>query len=387
MSKPKRNMKLYPRGTKTDLELRMEEKKIQLQGKWNTYLKEEKTILKKGISHERKIIKSDGNMEVHEQCTKCGKWKALYDFNLRSDFMEKESSKESINNDVKNPCRDCCKITRVEKMEIDPDQYITRLLYNYPKLTLEWYQQQIYKNGGLVSSISGIPLQSSSSGCWQVSIQNNRRDLDHFPEHCEIIALEENIPQHDAIPDLRKAYTELYYCMLQQIVNPDSKEDELLHSKIWEDRYKLKPRQSGVESKSHNADDGKISTEYDRELQQKHLKSMFTCDTKAAYNRDKQSKREVNEDERIKQNHMFAIGQKQNWKCYISGIKFSMNRNSWNYPSLERLDNTKNHTLENTVLICRLLNTSDKAQWTREKLKYALKCQKIVDIPYEINTL
>lgn len=47
MSKPKRNMKLYPRGTKTDTELRMEDKKIQLQTKWNKDLTEEKKIPKK----------------------------------------------------------------------------------------------------------------------------------------------------------------------------------------------------------------------------------------------------------------------------------------------------------------------------------------------------
>jgi hypothetical protein len=56
MSKPKRNMKKYPRGTKTDTEVRMEDKKIQIQTKWNNDLKEEKTIPKKGNSHERKIV-------------------------------------------------------------------------------------------------------------------------------------------------------------------------------------------------------------------------------------------------------------------------------------------------------------------------------------------
>jgi len=140
--KPKRKMKLYPRGKSTDTELRMEEKKKQLQTKWNNDLKdlkEEKKILKKGISHERIIIRVHGNIEVHEQCIRCGNWKPLYEYILRSDFMEKESSKESIN----NPCRDCCKITGVEKMENNPEKYIIRLLYNYPKLTKKWYEEQL----------------------------------------------------------------------------------------------------------------------------------------------------------------------------------------------------------------------------------------------------
>jgi len=88
----------------------------------------------------------------------------------------------------------------------------------------------------------------------------------------------------------------------------------------------------------------------------------------------------VNKDERIKEKDMFSIGKKQEWRCFKSGVKLSINRNSWNYPSLERLDNTKNHTLDNTVLICRLLNTSDIAQWTKDKLTYALKYQKLVEI-------
>lgn len=379
--KPLRKMKLYPRGKKTDTELRMEDKKIQLQTKWKTDLTEEKKIPKKGNSHERKIVIIDGIIEVHEQCVRCNEWKALYDFDLRSSFMDKKSSKESIN----NPCRECCKIKRVEKMENNPDQYIIRLLYNYPKLSIEWYHQQITKNGGLFSSISGIPIQSLSCGSWQTSIQNNRRDLEHLPEHCEIIALEENIPQHSAILDLRTAYTELYSRMLQQRIEPDSIEEQFSHSKIWEDRYKLTPKQSGVESKSRV--NGKITKEYDREVQQKHLKSMFTRDTKSAYTRDKKSKREVNEEGRIKEKDMFFIGQRQGWKCFKSGVKLSTNRNSWNYPSLERLDNTKNHTLENTVLICRLLNTSDIAQWTTTKLNYALKYQKLVDIPSYIKNM
>ena len=111
---------------------------------------------------------------------------------------------------------------------------------------------------------------------------------------------------------------------------------------------------------------------------------MFTSATKAVYQHDKTSKRTVNKDVRIKEGNMFAIGKKQGWRCFKSGVKLSMNRNSWNYPSLERLDNSKNHTLDNTVLICRLLNTSDIAQWTTEKLNYALKHQKLVEIPNTI---
>ena len=111
---------------------------------------------------------------------------------------------------------------------------------------------------------------------------------------------------------------------------------------------------------------------------------MFTCDAKAAYARDKNSKRELNEKDRIYGQDVFNIGQKQKWRCFKSGVKLSMNRNSWNYPSLERLDNSLNHTIQNTVLICRLLNSNDQAQWTTQKINYALKYQKLVCVPKEI---
>lgn len=374
-------MKLYPLGQKTDTELRMEKKKEEIINKWKITLhKEEKTI--PGRNHERKIIITNDNPIVLEKCSLCNEFKPLYDYYLRNNYMDVESSKENINNDEKNPCRECSKLTRKEKINNNTDAYITRLLYNYPKLTKKWYQDQIEKNGGLFSSIIGVPLTAASSGCWQVSIQNNRRDLEHLPENCEIISLEENIPQHNAIPDLKIAFTELFTEMVEQLKEPDSKKIIDDHSRMWEDRYKLTPAESGIKIKSR--ENGKISKEYDRELQQKHLKSMFTCDAKAAYARDKNSKRQINENERIYEKDVFNIGQKQAWKCFKSGVKLSMNRNSWNYPSLERLDNSLNHTNQNTVLICRLLNSTDRAQWSSEKLNYALKYQKLVDVPDEI---
>lgn len=371
-------MKLYPRGQKTDTEIRMEERKNKLINKWKQTLTNNDVV----INDKRKIIIIENDPIVIELCKKCNEWKPLYDYYLRNNYLNVESSKESINNDEKNPCHDCSKLTRKEKMNNNPEAYIIRLLYNYPKLTKEWYKEQIKKNGGLFSSIIGVPLTESSSGCWQVSIQNNRRDLEHLPENCEIISLEENIPQHNAIPDLKIAFTELFTDIIKQLKEPDDKQTIENHSKLWEERYKLSPYDSGIKIKSR--ENGKISKEYDRELQQKHLKSMFTCDAKAAYARDKNSKRELNEKDRIYGEDVFNIGQKQKWRCFKSGVKLSMNRNSWNYPSLERLDNSLNHTIQNTVLICRLLNSNDQAQWTTQKINYALKYQKLVCVPKEI---
>ena len=60
-------------------------------------------------------------------------------------------------------------------------------------------------------------------------------------------------------------------------------------------------------------------------------------------------------------------------KCYYTGIPFSTDRDSWKFWSLERLDNNKNHTDENTVFICRIFNTTGGLN--RKKLLYALDNQ------------
>jgi hypothetical protein len=124
--KKKRIMKLYPKGVKTDTEIKMENIKNELLAKWKKDIPLNtipNIISKKGNSHERKIILIDDNPIVQEQCIKCQEWKPLYDFYLRKNYMELLSSKESINNDSKNPCHKCSILTRKEKAD-NPEIYI-----------------------------------------------------------------------------------------------------------------------------------------------------------------------------------------------------------------------------------------------------------------------
>ena len=375
---PHKTKKRYPHGVLTGKELKLIQKKQEIKDKWKKELSlEEKIIPKKGLSHERRIVVTDGEPEVHECCVNCNVWKPLYKFYMCGKFLDMESTKESIRNDSQHPCIECIKEIRAEQIKNDPDSYIKRLLYNYPKLDIKWYRNQIKKNGGLFSSILNVPIYESSGIDWQVSVQNNRRDLEHLPEHCIVISLEENVAQHNAIPDLKLAFTNLFTGMLEEMKNPDTSKMRKEFSNQWKKRFKMTPRESGVKAK-------RCEKEYIKECYFKHLRTMFTSDSKRAYANDKASKRlPSKEEERIYADDMFSIGEKQEWRCYYSGHKISMNRNDWNYPSLERLDNTLNHTINNnTVLICRLLNTS--GQWSKEKLHFAIKCQKLVDIPDDI---
>jgi hypothetical protein len=70
----------------------------------------------------------------------------------------------------------------------------------------------------------------------------------------------------------------------------------------------------------------------------------------------------------------------QNFKCYYTGIPFSQDRDNWRYFSLERLDNTLNHTDKNSVFICRMFNTA--GQLNRKKILTALLSQ--IHIPLSI---
>ena len=72
---------------------------------------------------------------------------------------------------------------------------------------------------------------------------------------------------------------------------------------------------------------------------------------------------------------------KQDFKCYYTGIPFSKDRDNWRYFSLERLDNTLNHTNENSAFICRMFNTA--GQLNRKKILTALLSQ--IHIPLSID--
>jgi hypothetical protein len=90
--------------------------------------------------------------------------------------------------------------------------------------------------------------------------------------------------------------------------------------------------------------------------------------------KDKDSKRNPNiEPCNLTVESMYQQLIKQDCKCHYTGIPFSLNRDTWNYFSCERLDNSKNHTVENCVFICRMLN--GKAQFNRKKILTSLLSQ------------
>ena len=308
---PCKTKKRYSQGASTERELKLIQKKQEIKDKWKKeLLPEEKIIPKKGRRRERKIIVIDEQPEVHECCIKCDIWKPLYEFYLRGNFLDAKSTKELISNESTRPCIKCSKETRTEIFNNSPDGYITRLLNNYPKLDIKWYREKICEIGGLFSSILNVPLYESPNVDWRVSIQNNCPDLEHLPENCTIISFEENVQQHNAIPNLKLAFTSLFIGMLQEMKHPDTLESRNEFSKEWKKRFEMTPQQSGVQSKCR--ENGKMTKEYLKEYNVKHLRAMFIKDSNRTYTADKISKRDPpKKEERIYADDMFSIGEKQ----------------------------------------------------------------------------
>ena len=98
--------------------------------------------------------------------------------------------------------------------------------------------------------------------------------------------------------------------------------------------------------------------------------------------KDKDSKRNPNiEPCNLTVESMYQQLIKQDCKCHYTGIPFSVERDTWSYFSIERLDNSKNHTLDNSVFVCRLFNTA--AQLSRQKILTALLSQIHVPLSHE----
>ena len=122
----------------------------------------------------------------------------------------------------------------------------------------------------------------------------------------------------------------------------------------------------------------KTNPEYSTLCQKFHLKRILSDMRNNHIDKDKDSKRNPNiEPCNLTVESMYQRLIKQNCKCYYTGILFSLDRDTWNYFSCERLDNSKNHTVENCVFICRLFNTA--GQFNRKKILTALFSQ--VHIP------
>jgi hypothetical protein len=321
----------------------------------------------------------DNNIICFEKCLVCSEKKIVSPlFFYFKEYKQYESGKEIILNSPIQGCRECSKKYKIKK-SYNQDEYIRRLLSKYPKLTLDWYKS--IKN---ICAISNMPLNEKSNSEWRVSIQNNlskelkkkyKKGDDHFQEHCVKVAFEFNVAEYNTIKtDLISCYkNEIFPLFIKEISDP-SDTRELIANLL--NNYNNTPEENGVKKYNINGTK-KNKLQYIKELYKYNLKSILSKQCNMYKDID-----------RKRGNYMISSSLTpelllnklilQNMKCFYTQIPFSLSNDKWNYWSLERIDNKKNHSDDNTVLICRIFNT--KGQLNRKKLLYALLNQSHVPL-------
>jgi hypothetical protein len=333
----------------------------------------ERSGSKKNIKKKNRLVKlnEQGNPIIFEYCVVCNIQQAitpLY-FNTESNNsgilnINKPSGLEQIRNGPLSGCRNCSKQKLKNK---DKDEYIRILLKNYTKLSVEWYT-----NTPNICHISNISLIEKSNVEWRVSIQNNDNDTNHLPENCVKIAYEFNVQEHDAIPNLRECWIEAFKLFLKEIQSPSDTSSQMTELLIkWQNTV----TQNGVLVSSQIIKDGKKikNPEYSKLYNTICLQGIFNEFCNRYLRNDEKSKRDKTLLVRLTTEQLYNKLLNQKFKCYYTGIPFSFNRDTWNYFSLERIDNNLNHTCENTVFICRMFNTA--GQLNKHKILKALLSQ------------
>jgi hypothetical protein len=207
----------------------------------------------------------------------------------------------------------------------------------------------------------------------------------HLPENCCKIAFEFNVQQHNAINNLIDCWIESYKAMLNELKTPKNNDALIKDIYQW---WNNTPKKNGNKYPSEIIRNGKkiLNPEYNYENDIIHLPKIIHNLLKRYKMIDKTSKRNpITSGIFLDKFQMFEKLIKQNFKCYYSGITFSKNRNSWNFFSLERLNNSLNHSDENTVFICRMFNTS--GQLNRKKILTALLSQIYIPLSEEDTTI
>lgn len=341
-------------------------------------------IKSNNIMKNRQVVNDNDKILIIEKCMRCYESKPITPMYFNTEWnnsginnIDKESGKEQICNAPSYGCRECTKKKARNKIRNDRNAYIKLKLKPYKKLNIDWYENIPNK-----CDISNMPLVEDFDCDWRLSIQNNGPTSDHLLEYCTKIANELNVQQHNAIPNLKECWIKFIKLFLDELHNPTNKDELREIVKKW---WNNTPKQNGVIINCLVNVNGKnkINPEYSQQCNIKHLKKIIN-DMHNRYKRsDKKSKmRNYGTDGNIlTNNQMYEKLIIQGFKCYYTGIPFSKNRDSWNYFSLERLDNTKNHTDENTVFICRMFNTAGGLN--QQKIFQIVLTQILVPLTYE----
>jgi len=378
----KKRTRLFAFGERTDTQARLDAEDLAFKQKWQKdyeegtlvigpILRKQQPTSKSNRLKNRRAILVDGQILVVETCIICLEEKPLtpayYKANKRRDRcnpLARKSGGECMNNSM--GCSLCAAATKARI--VDPNEYIRNLLSNYPHLSRKWYDGSSER-----CTISNIELVRIPNAEWRASIQNNGPTQEHFEEHCTKICFEFNVAQYKAIPCLLTAWIECFRELLKELREPTDTTELVSQFKKW---WSNTPKENGVTAPSKIYVDGKSKNNplYQQQMITKHLRSMLQFIAKRHRESDKVSKRvPATAGEYLTTEDIFSLMIKQACKCFNTGIPISLHRDNWRYWSVERLDNSKNHTVENCVLVCRLFNT--RGQLNRRKILTALLSQ------------
>jgi len=389
-------LKTYPKtyafGEKTLKDIKYEEETKQLYTKWaddfssgkiqlgNISIPSNRSSNKQHIEQKNRRVEldEDDSHVIVENCVRCGQTQPITPLYFTSTVGKKgrvnnidtESGMEKICNSQSRPCRICLKeLAQLERN--NQDETIRLLLKSYPKLNRKWYDR--IPN---MCDIFNLPLTDQPNVKWRVSIQNNGSTREHLPEYCTKIAYELNVQQHTAIPNLKECYKELFKMMVKELHSPTSTIELVRELTTWRTNS---PAENGVDVKWNEPG-------YGAQSRYKHLPQLLAGLRGCCMVWDKKSKRNpATAGICVTAAQLFNKMVKQGFKCYYTGIPFTKNRDCWRYFSLERLDNSLNHTDENTVFICRMFNTA--GQLNRHMIHTGLLSQILVPLSDEDRTL
>jgi len=393
------------------LNIGQEEYKQKLLKKWNNDSNIKERVIppskgNKGGGKNREIIKDNNIYYVIDKCTTCLKKLPIYYFhkanNKRSrnplDVASGEESCDSICINCKND------ITR--KRSHEEHEIIRQMIKkDNGDLTNEWVKKQLEKQNKCCD-ITNIPITLERGYYNTASVQNNGEGNLHYQKNCTLIMTCLQVQEH-GILNLKDAWKKILELMKNESSSPTDTNPFLKELDI---KFSNTPKENGVfaptqiyeedvgicnklthtgkicgrvcvkhkkiclthlpiEEKKQIYDNielkkevinikSKINPIYSQQCIDLHLPYILRNQVERYYKMDKESKRRSEKGNIIKLLPQDIIKKlhDQKGRCNYSGVPFSFKRDDPNYWSLERIDNTKHHTIENTVLICRIMN-------------------------------
>jgi len=404
---------------------KQEEYKLQLLKKWNNDKEIKCGLVHPEIQQcKREIVRIGSTFYVVDTCQVCQIQKPIYLYgrqHIDIDSLQVPSGREKY----RRSCLSCRKVEGEERRKKD-DEIIRLMIHvNNGDLTIEWVKQQLEKQNHCCH-ITNLPITLERGHYNTASVQNNGEGHLHYQQNCVLMMTCLQVQEH-AIPNLKDAWNTILSMMkkenesssdtttfLQQLdikfSNTTKQNGVTAPTHVYEDEtigrcnsiiqgknrtkksvnigkicgrvcvkyetvcllHLTKEKQlelnQNPELKKQLQQNGKqkINPEYSSQCMNLHLPRILRDQVERYYASDQRSKSRKDKSSivKLKSSDIVKKLHEQKGRCYLSGVPFSFNRFDPNYWSLERVDNTKHHTNENTVLICRIMN--GRTQLTKE---------------------